>query len=472
MLQPVILSGGAGTRLWPLSRGNFPKQFADLVGGESLFRRTLTRVADPARFAPPLVVCNLEHRFLVAEQLREAGVEPAAILLEPCARNTAPAAALAALVAVETEPDAVIALLPADHLIEEVEAMAALLARAEAAARQGYLVTFGIVPERPETGYGYIRQGAPLPDAPGQAVAAFVEKPDAATAETYLAAGDYLWNSGMFVAGAAQLLAEMRRHCPEVVRAAERALAGAERDLTFSRLDAEAFAAAPSISLDYAVMERTERAAVIPAEVGWQDLGAWPALWTAAEKDAAGNVVRGEAELNDVSGSYLRADDGRLIAAIGLRDMVVVSTQDAVFVAPRARAADVGGLAKTLAADGRPEASDPPVVHRPWGSYQTLVEAPGFKVKRIVVAPGGALSLQYHEQRSEHWVVVSGAAEVTVGDEVCVLAQDQSTYVPQGTRHRLRNRGADPLVMIEVQCGAYLGEDDIVRLADNYGRGA
>jgi mannose-1-phosphate guanylyltransferase/mannose-6-phosphate isomerase len=350
--------------------------------------------------------------------------------------------------------------------------MRARLAEAEAVARQGRLVTFGIVPDRPETGYGYIRTGEPLGDGPAHAVAAFVEKPDAATAEGYLAAGNYLWNSGMFVARAADLLDEMRRFCPEVVSAAEAALAGATRDLDFLRLDAGAFGQAPSISLDYAVMERTDRAAVIPADVGWHDLGAWPSLWSVADKDEDGNVAVGEAFLTDTTGSYLHAADGRLIAAIGLTDTIVVSTDDALLVAPRARAPEIGALAKTLAERGRSEAIDPRVIHRPWGSYETLAEADGFKVKRIVVQPGGRLSLQYHERRSEHWVVVSGEAWVTVGEDSFALGVDTSTYVPKGKRHQLENRTAEPLVMIEVQFGDYVGEDDIVRLSDIYGRQA
>ncbi|MGP1257288.1 MAG: mannose-1-phosphate guanylyltransferase/mannose-6-phosphate isomerase, partial [Kiloniellales bacterium] len=493
---PVILSGGSGTRLWPLSRGSFPKQFVDLLGGEPLFRRTLRRVSGgdvcgSGGFAPPLVICNVEHRFLVAEELRQAGLEAAAILLEPEGRNTAPAAAVAALAALQRDPAAVLALLPADHLVAESAALAGLLQQAAAVAAAGYLVTFGIVPDRAETGYGYIRQGARLAGAAGAAsgacaVAAFVEKPDAATAAGYLASGAYLWNSGMFVVGAAQLVEEMRRYCPEVVGAAEAALAGAQADLDFLRLEATAFGSAPSISLDYAVMERTERAAVIPAEVGWHDLGAWPALWSVSAKDGSGNAVVGEAHLRDVRGSYLRADDGRLIAALGLEDMIVISTHDALLVAPRARASEIGELAKALAAAGRPEATEPRVMRRPWGSYETLVEAGagsgagsgeiaggqagGFKVKRIVVRPGGRLSLQYHHHRSEHWVVVSGEAEVTVGEKVFALGVDRSTYVPRGSRHQLYNPGRDPLVLIEVQCGSYLGEDDIVRLADVYGR--
>ena len=509
MLYPVVMSGGSGTRLWPLSRLSFPKQFVDLLGGEPLFRRTLRRVSGGV-FAPPFVICNVEHRFLVAEELRQAGMEASAILLEPEGRNTAAAAAVGALAALRRDAGAILALLPADHLVAEPAALSGLLQQAAGVAAAGYLVTFGIVPDRAETGYGYIRQGAVLPGSVGGAsgacsVAAFVEKPDAATAAGYLASGAYLWNSGMFVVGAGRLVEEMRRYCPEVLAAAEAALAGARADLDFLRLEATAFGSAPSISLDYAVMERTERAAVIPAEVGWHDLGSWPALWSVAAKDGSGNAVVGEAHLRDVRGSYLRSDDGRLIAGLGLEDMIVVSTHDALLVAPRSRASEIGALAKALAASGRAEATEPRVIRRPWGSYETLVEAGpgsgsggsgsggsgsdgsaassaadsaaagggeagGFKVKRIVVRPGGRLSLQYHHHRSEHWVVVSGEAEVTVGEEVFALGVDRSTYVPRGTRHQLHNPGREPLVLIEVQCGPYLGEDDIVRLADVYGR--
>jgi len=470
-ILPVILSGGAGQRLWPLSRRGYPKQLLPLTGERSLLQETALRVADPAHFADPLLVANEEHRFLVAEQLRSVGVTPRAILLEPVGRNTAAAVAVAALAAAERDPETVLALLPADHDIGDPAALRALLWQARPAAAAGRIVTFGIDPTRPETGYGYIRSGTPLPGHDGvAAVEAFVEKPDRATAESYLAAGGYLWNSGMFLARAETLLAELGRFAPEVLAAAEAALAGRREDLDFQRLDRAALEAAPAVSFDVAVMERTDRSAVLPCRLDWSDLGAWQALWERGEKDPAGNVARGLVRSRDAEGCYLRSDDGRLLAVLGLRDLVMVVTRDAVLAAPRERAAEVGALVDALKAEGREEVLQPSVRHRPWGSYEDLAEGPRFRVKRILVAPGGRLSLQYHRHRSEHWVVVEGRATVQRGEETLELEPNQSIYVPTGEKHRLENRTQEPLVLVEVQCGDYVGEDDIVRLEDVYGR--
>jgi mannose-1-phosphate guanylyltransferase/mannose-1-phosphate guanylyltransferase/mannose-6-phosphate isomerase len=467
----VILSGGSGSRLWPLSREGYPKQFWPLVGGGAgtMLQETASRAAGPG-FAPPVVVCNEAHRFLVAEQLREARVEGGRILLEPVARNSAPAIAAAALLQAQSDPDAVLWLLAADHAIADVPALHAALEGAVAAARAGRIVTFGMRPDKAETGYGYIETGAELPGLPRvHAVARFIEKPDAATAASLVAGGRHLWNSGMFVATAATLLDELRRYAPAVVEAAERALAAAERDLDFVRLGEAEFVAAPSISIDYAVMERTERAAVVPASIGWSDIGSWAALWEAADKDGAGNAASGPVELMDAEGCYVRSE-GILTAVIGLRDAVVVTTDDAVLVAPRARAQDVKALVERMREAGRPEAKGHRRVYRPWGHYEGLILGERFQVKKIQVRPRQKLSLQKHFHRAEHWVVVNGTAIVERDNESILLRENESVYLPLGCVHRLENPGMIPLTLIEVQSGAYLGEDDIVRIEDTYGR--
>ncbi len=473
-IHPVILSGGAGTRLWPASRALYPKQLLPLVGEATMLQDTLARVADPARFAAPLVICNAEHRFLVAEQLREAGQEGAEILLEPEGRNTAPAACLAALHLAERDPEALLLLLPSDHVIADVAGFHAAVDRAAAAARAGWLVTFGMTPTAPETGYGYIQRGSALDDLPGCArVARFVEKPDRATAESYLAAGGYAWNSGMFLMPAGLLLAELERLQPAVVQACRAALAQARHDLDFLRVGQEAFAASPSISIDYAVMEHTGRAAVVPAELGWSDLGSWAALWDVLDKDADGNAVQGDVATQDAENCLLRsADRGPMVAAVGVRDLVVAASDDVVLVCPRERAQDVGALVKRLKAEGRAEPEAHSQVFRPWGSYRGIDRGERFQVKRITVAPGAKLSLQRHRHRAEHWVVVDGEAEVTRDDEVFRLRPNESTYIPLGAIHRLANPGSQPLHVIEVQSGDYLGEDDIERFEDTYGRTA
>jgi mannose-1-phosphate guanylyltransferase / mannose-6-phosphate isomerase len=473
-IVPVILSGGTGTRLWPLSRESYPKQFWPLVSSRTMLQETAARAAGP-RFAPPVVVCNEAHRFLVAEQLRTAQVEGARILLEPVGRNSAPAIAAAALlVAAEPGegPEAVLWLMAADAAVADVPALHAALDKAVEAARgAGRIVTFGMTPTTPETGYGYIETGAALPESPGvHAVARFVEKPDAATAERFLAGGRHLWNSGMFVATAATLLAELAGYAPEVLSAVEAAMESAKRDLAFVRLGEAAFRAAPSISIDYAVMERTERAAVVPASIGWSDLGSWASLWDAsAAKDAEGNVAEGPVEIVDSRGCYVRSA-GILTGVVGLEDVVVVTTDDAVLVAPRARAQDVKLLVDRLKAAGRPEATQHRRVYRPWGHYEGLILGERFQVKKIQVRPGQKLSLQKHFHRAEHWVVVNGTAIVQRDNESILLRENESVYLPLGCVHRLENPGMIPLTLIEVQSGAYLGEDDIVRIEDTYGR--
>ena len=468
-IVPVILSGGSGTRLWPVSRESFPKQLWPLISEQSLLQETALRAQGPA-FAPSVVVCNQEHRFLIAEQLRAAGIDGARIVLEPVGRNSAPAIAAAAVLVAETDPDAVLWMMAADAAIADVPALHLALDAAAAAARAGHVVTFGARPTAPETGYGYIEAGAELAGLPGvHAVARFVEKPDAAAAAVLVASGRHLWNSGMFVFTAATLLAEMETHAPAVLAAVRAAVAGRQVDLDFIRLGVEAFAASPSISLDYAVAERTARAAVVPAELGWSDVGSWTALWELGAKDSAGNVALGDVVLEGAENCYVRSD-GMLAAVVGLKDAVVVVTQDAVLAAHRDHAQDVKKLVDRLRAAGRKEAGTHNRVYRPWGFYESLIAAERFQVKRIVVHPGQKLSLQKHYHRAEHWVVVSGSALVTRNDEVLLVQENESVYLPLGCVHRLENPGRIPLALIEVQSGAYLGEDDIVRLEDTYGR--
>jgi len=473
-IHPVILSGGAGTRLWPLSRALYPKQFIALAGETSLLQQTLARVAGPDRFAAPLVVCNDEHRFLVAEQLRVLGVAADEVLLEPVPRNTAPAACAAALRLAEHDPEALLLLLPSDHHIADREGFLHAVDQAAAAAADGWLATFGVAPDRPETGYGYIRSAEALAGLAGcHRVARFVEKPDRETAEGYLASGGYAWNSGMFLVSAGRLLEEMVRLAPAMVEACREALEAAVQDLDFLRLDAAAFARAPGVSIDTAVMEKTDRAAVVPVDIGWTDVGSWDALWQVArsddQTDEDGNACEGDVVAVDSRRNVLRGD-GRLLAVLGIEDLVVVVTADAVLVCPRGRAQDVGGLVDRLKAEGRSEPEVHARVHRPWGSYQGIDAGPGFQAKRLTVDPGASISLQRHRHRAEHWVVVQGTAEVTRDDEVFTLEANQSAYIPLGARHRLKNPGDEPLHIVEVQSGDYLGEDDIERFEDLYGR--
>jgi len=469
-IHPVILSGGSGTRLWPMSRTLYPKQILPLVGDHSLLQQAVLRVDGLSEFAVPLIVANEEHRFIIAEQLREIGLATQALLLEPVGRNTAPAACVAALSLVAVDPDALMLLMPSDHVIEDRATFLAAVERAAAAARTGRLVTFGIHPERPETGFGYIERGAILPGAEGAFdLARFVEKPDAATAQAYAASGDYFWNSGIFLFPAALYLGELERLRPDMLAACRGALDAAKRDADFVRLDKAAFGACPADSIDYAVMEHTERAAVVPVAMGWNDLGSWDALWDLADKDASGNALIGNVIAEDATNCYLRSEAG-MVAALGVEDMIVVATDDAVMLAPRHRAQDVRRLVARLSAERRTEADTLPRVHRPWGSYETLHAGHRVQVKHILVKPGGKLSLQMHHHRAEHWVVVQGTAKIRRGDEEVILTEDQSTYIPLGTAHRLENPGKIPLHLIEVQSGAYLGEDDIVRFEDSYGR--
>lgn len=469
-ILPVLLSGGVGTRLWPLSRALYPKQLIALASDRTMLQETALRAADPARFSAPMVICNDDHRFIVAEQLRAIGINPQRIVLEPEGRNTAPASALAALIAGEARTDQIVLVLPSDHVIADLGAFDRAIDAALPAAMAGYLVTFGIAPDRPETGYGYIRLGSPLDNLAGvRAVEKFVEKPDMATASAYLASGGYAWNGGIFMFRADAMCAEMEHHAPSVLAAARAALAQGRIDGGFQFPAAEAFAQAPAISLDYAVMEKTTRAAVVPVDMGWSDVGSWHALWQVRPRDQNDNYIEGDVLAEQSTGSYLFST-GPLLAGLGLKDMVVIATEDAVFVAPRARAHEVGQLVNRLKAAHRSEAHSHKVVHRPWGTFQTIDEGERFKVKRIVVNPGAMISLQYHHHRAEHWVVVKGTARVTRNDEVFLLQENQSAYIPAGAHHRLENPGGVPLHIIEVQSGDYVGEDDIVRLGDIYGR--
>jgi len=469
-VHPVILSGGSGTRLWPMSRAQYPKQLLPLVSAHTLLQQTALRVAEGPRFTPPLVVANDEHRFIVAEQLRQCGVVPRATILEPVGRNTAPAVGIAALALAAEGPDALMLVLPSDHAIVDQAAFLSAIDRAAAAAGQGRLVTFGITADRPETGYGYIRRGAALAGLDGAyAVAGFIEKPDRARAEACLAAKDYCWNSGMFLFPAGLILSELERLQPVLLAACRRALAAARRDLDFLRLDRDAFAAAPSISIDYAVMEHTPHAAMVPADIGWSDVGTWDALWQVGVKDGSGNILVGDVIAEDTRNCYLRAESG-LVAALGVEDLVVIATADAVLVAERDRAQDIKRLVARLERDGRGELTAHPLVHRPWGTYRSIHNGDRVQVKHITVKPGGKLSLQMHHHRAEHWVVVLGTAKVVRGKDELTLHENESTYIPQGTPHRLENPGKIPLHLIEVQSGSYLGEDDIVRFEDSYGR--
>ncbi|MGB0618205.1 MAG: mannose-1-phosphate guanylyltransferase/mannose-6-phosphate isomerase [Myxococcota bacterium] len=469
-IHPVLLSGGSGTRLWPLSRRAFPKQLLPLAGERTLIQETALRVADGAVFAPPIVVCNDEHRFIIAEQLREAGVEPAAIVLEPVARNTAPAIAAAAAMVEQEDPEGILLVLPSDHVIRNAEAFLAAVDTAAEAARRGALTTFGITPQYADTGLGYIRRGNEWTDLTGASdLAEFVEKPDLERAEAFVASGDYAWNSGMFVFPIGPLVTELGRFEPDLMAACRDAVAKSTRDLTFTRLEERAFADATSISIDHAVMERTDRAAVVTADIGWNDVGSWAALWEIGDRDEAGNVSVGDVVLRDVENSYVRSE-GRLISAIGVRDLVIVETPDAIFVAPRDRAQEVKEVVAELDAGDRSEPDLHARVYRPWGYYEGVADGDRFQVKQISVKPGEKLSLQMHHHRAEHWVVVQGTARVTKGDEEILLTENQSTYIPLGVQHRLENPGEIELTLIEVQSGAYLGEDDIVRFDDLYGR--
>ncbi|SOO36154.1 mannose-1-phosphate guanylyltransferase/mannose-6-phosphate isomerase [Xanthomonas citri] len=461
---PIILSGGSGTRLWPLSRESYPKQFLPLVGDKSMLQSTWLRAAPVAGHAP-IVVANEEHRFMAAEQLQQLGVKPSAILLEPKGRNTAPAIAVAALEATRDGADPLLLVLPSDHVIGNEAAFQAAVKVAAEAAAQGKLVTFGIKPTAPETGYGYIKAGA---GTAASAVERFVEKPDLATAQSYLASGEYYWNSGMFLFRASRYLEELRKFHPAIADACQKAWENGKRDADFTRLDKDAFAASPSDSIDYAVMEKTADAVVVPLDAGWNDVGSWSSLLDVSNQDAQGNAHHGDVIQLDCQNTY--AYGSRLIAMVGLEDVVVVETPDAVLVGHRDRIQEVKDVVSQIKTAGRSEATWHRKVYRPWGAYDSIDMGQRHQVKRITVKPGAVLSLQMHHHRAEHWIVVSGTAEVTRGEEVLLLTENQSTYIPLGVPHRLRNPGKLPLELIEVQSGSYLGEDDIVRFEDTYGR--
>jgi mannose-1-phosphate guanylyltransferase/mannose-6-phosphate isomerase len=471
MLTPVILSGGAGTRLWPLSRELYPKQLLALTGERTMLQQTALRLSGLAA-ASPVVVCNEAHRFLVAEQLRQLKMDTRAVVLEPFGRNTAPAIALAALAALKMAAgeDPELLVLPADHVIRDVPAFQKAVRVALPAVQQGKLVTFGIVPSAPETGYGYIQRGTATAAGAGLfQIARFVEKPNLERAQQFLESGDYLWNSGMFMFRASRYLQELEKFAPEIARVCRAAFENAKSDLDFMRVDAKTFENCPSDSIDYAVMEKTSDAVVVPLAAGWSDVGSWSALHEACDSDSHGNVARGDVIFEDSNGNYLYAES-RLVATVGLRDHVVVETKDAVLVAPKDRVQDVKKLVTRLKEAGRYEHSLHREVFRPWGSYDSIENGERFQVKRLKVKPGATLSLQMHHHRAEHWIVVSGTARITRGEEVFLLEENQSTYIPIGVKHRIENPGMIPLHIIEVQSGSYLGEDDIVRFDDRYGR--
>ncbi|MBU0484162.1 MAG: mannose-1-phosphate guanylyltransferase/mannose-6-phosphate isomerase [Proteobacteria bacterium] len=470
MIVPVILAGGSGTRLWPLSRELYPKQLLPLVGEKSMLQETVNRVLPGEAISPPLIICNHSHRFIVGEQLREVG-RNATIMIEPVGRNTAPAVAVAAMQAMENGDDPVLLVLPADHVISDLKIFLAVVDVGARLAEKGKLITFGVVPKGPETGYGYIRKSEAVAGMGDLAftVERFVEKPDLATASSYVSSGDYLWNSGMFMFRASRYLEELKKFAPQIVAAASKAYVGKAPDLDFIRLDAAAFEQCPSDSIDYAVMEKTREAVVIPLDCGWSDVGSWSALWDIGAHDSDGNVLHGSVISHEVKNSYINANS-RMVAAIGLEDYVIVETADVVLVAPKSRAQEVKQIVARLKTDERTEVSVHRKVYRPWGSYECVDCEERYQVKRIMVKPGARLSLQMHHHRAEHWIVVKGTARVIIGDRTLILSENQSTYIPLGEKHRLENPGTIQLELIEVQSGSYLGEDDIVRFDDKYGR--
>ncbi len=475
-LIPVVLAGGSGTRLWPLSRALYPKQFLSLTGQNAMLQETLQRLSGP--FTPPkldapIIVTGESSRFLTAEQLRQAEIKPTAIILEPCPKGTAPALTLAALHALTQADDALLLVLPADHHIAEPEQFRQAVAAAATLAARGHLLTFGITPTTPETGYGYIERGEPLPENmpefPAYRLSRFVEKPAAEKAQDMLDQGGYYWNSGMFLFSAKAWCAELEKYNPQMFAACVKAMAAPTEDFDFLRPEMEPFASSPADSIDYAVMERTDKGVVLPLECGWSDLGSWQTLWQISPKDKADNVCLGEVFAHDVTGSYLRSE-GRVIAALGVDNLVVVETPDALLVADRERSQDIKILVDKMAAKRATITETGVRDYRPWGEFETITEGGRFKVKQIMVKPGGRLSLQRHHHRAEHWVVVQGTAKVECDGEIKFLREDESIYIPMGSAHRLENPGLIPLEIIEVQTGGYLGEDDIIRLADEYGR--
>jgi mannose-1-phosphate guanylyltransferase/mannose-6-phosphate isomerase len=462
-VNPVILSGGSGSRLWPLSREHYPKQLLCLIGEQTLLQQTVSRLNGMEDVADPVLVCNEEHRFLIAEQMRQLGRTPADIILEPVGRNTAPALTLAAFALNKKDPDALMLVMPADHIIQDVPGFHAAVQQAAELAARGRLVTFGIRPNAPETGYGYIRQGK------GNEVAAFVEKPNAETARQYLASGEYLWNSGMFMLQVATWINELNQHEPVMLESCRSAYEQGQRDGVFYRANAQAFSSCQSNSIDYAVMEKTDKASVVALDAGWSDIGAWSSLWEASERDSQGNVVQGDVYLHETQNALLISQH-RFLAAVGLDNIIVVETPDAVLVVHKDHAQNVKEVVNQLKRQKRSEYQTHRKVYRPWGYYEGIDAGQRFQVKRLMVHSGAVLSLQMHHHRAEHWIVVKGTARVTRGDEVFMLTENQSTYIPLGEKHRLENPGSIPLEIIEVQSGSYLGEDDIVRFEDRYNR--
>ena len=465
-MKPVILAGGTGSRLWPKSRVALPKQFLSLTSNNSMLQETIARLHG-FDTESPIFICNEAHRFLVAEQLREKGISHDGILLEPVGRNTAPAIALAALHATQNGEDPILLVLAADHLIKDESAFHHAIKEAEELAKKDYLVTFGIVPSHAHTGYGYIKAGEHL--AKGFSVDTFEEKPDIQTAQKYVDAGDYLWNSGMFVFKASRYLAELEKYAPEILTTCKDAIETESTDLDFIRVDKEVFVGCPDDSIDYAVMEKTEKAAMVALDAGWSDVGSWTSLWETSEKDENGNVTIGDTILENTRNSYVNAE-GKLVSVIGLNDVIVVETKDAVMVAHKDDAQSIKNVVNRLKSEKRPEFQFHREVFRPWGSYDSIDNGERFQVKRISVKPGEKLSVQMHHHRAEHWIVVSGTASVTINDETKLVTENQSVYIPVGAVHALENPGKIPLELIEVQSGAYLGEDDIVRFSDRYGR--
>jgi mannose-1-phosphate guanylyltransferase / mannose-6-phosphate isomerase len=463
---PVILSGGSGTRLWPLSRGQYPKQFLPLIAKHTMVQDTLQRLDGLAGLQAPIAVCNEDHRFIMAEQLREIDAHPAAIILEPVGKNTAPAVAVAALTAASAED--VLLILPADHVIVDTVAFHKAVMQAKLMAEQGFLVTFGVVPTEPQTGYGYIKSGELIAHS-AMKVAEFVEKPDKATAVQYLQSGDYFWNSGMFAFTASSFLQELEKFHPTMLAACKKALAAAKADMDFVRLDKALFSACPADSVDYAVMEKTDKAVVIPLDAGWNDVGSWSALWDVTAKDASGNAICGDVFTVDSTNSFIYSEN-KLVTVIGVHDLVIVETSDAVMVASKDRVQDVKLIVDQLKKLGRSEAQTHRKVYRPWGHYDSVDSGDRHQTKRIVVKPGAKLSLQKHHHRAEHWVVVKGTALVSKAGEQMLITENESTYIPLGVVHSLENPGVIPLEIVEVQSGSYLGEDDIVRFTDQYGR--
>jgi mannose-1-phosphate guanylyltransferase/mannose-6-phosphate isomerase len=472
-IYPVILSGGSGTRLWPLSRSMYPKQFIKFFSSQnaSFLSAALARLKQSSGFKAPILLCNNDHRFLIREEVERLEIDPLAIILEPVARNTAPAIAVAALVALEASPKAILAVMPSDHVVKDDAVFAAAVERAAEVAATGRLVLFGIKPAEPHTGYGYIQQGSPLSGFDGRAFAvqSFAEKPDRKTAETYLAAGDRYWNSGIFVLNARTFLDEIERLHPEILQAARAALAGAREDLGFLRLDKSGFAASPNISVDYAVMEKTNAAAVLPLDVGWSDVGSWSSLWDIAPRDSAGNFVKGEAILEDTSDCFIHSEKA-IVSTIGVKDLVIVDTPDALLVADKNRTQDVTKVVQRLRQSNRKEQEQHLRNYRPWGYFETLNIGPRFQVKLLHVKPGGMLSMQMHHHRSEHWIVVHGTARVVIGEREQLVRENESVYIVATQWHRLENPGKVPVEIIEVQIGSYLGEDDILRTDDIYHR--